>query len=64
MANSLGHCTRFRPYPGKDSIMQEFENLGLGLGASVVANLAIKIPVIQTSNYHFVLDNYLTNPAC
>ena len=64
MANPLGYCTQFRPYPGKDSILQEFENIGLGLGASVVANLAIKVPLMQTSNYHFGLDNYFANPGC
>ena len=28
----------------------EYENVGLGLGASVVANLVSKLPVMQTSN--------------
>ena len=43
--------------------MQEYENIGLGLGAAVVANLVTKLPVIQASNNHIVMDNYFTTPA-
>ena len=41
----------------------EYENIGLDLGASVVANLVSKVPVMQTSNYHIVKDNYFTSPV-
>ena len=61
MATPLGYCTQIRTYAGKDSILEQYENIGLG--ASVVANLVRKFPVMQTSNYHIVMDNYVTNPA-
>ena len=35
-ATPLVYCIQFCPYVGKDSILQECENVGLGLGASVV----------------------------
>ena len=63
MGTTLGYCIRFRPYAGKDSILQENENIGLGLRASVVANLVSKPPLMQTSKYHIVMDNYFTSPG-
>ena len=63
MTTPLGYCIQFRPYTGKDSILQEYENIGLFLVASVVAKLVRKLPVIQTSNCHIVMDNYFTSPA-
>ena len=63
MATPLEYCIQFRPYTGKDSILQEYENIGLGLGASVVAKLVSKLPVMLTSNYHVDMDNYFTSPA-
>ena len=63
MATPLGYCIQFHPYAGKDSILHEYENLGLDLGASVVTNLVCKLSVIQTSNYHVAMDNYFTSPA-
>ena len=63
MENPLGHCIQFRQYAGKDSILHEYKNIGLGLGASVIANLVSKLPVMQTSNYHKVMGNYFTSPA-
>ena len=63
MATPLGYCIQFRPYAGKKSTLQWYENIELGLGASVVANLVSKFPVMQTSNYHIVMDNYFTSPA-
>ena len=59
----LRYCVQFPSYACKDSILQKYENIGLGLGASVVANLVSKLPVMLTSNYHFVMDNYFTSPA-
>ena len=49
MATPLGCCVQFCPYADKNSILHE--NIGIGLGASVVANLVSKPPVMQTSNY-------------
>ena len=63
MATPLGYCIQFCPYAGKDTILQEYESIGLGLGASVVANLISKLLVIQFPNYHIVMDNYFTSPA-
>ena len=57
------YCIQFQLYVGKDSILQKYENIGLGPGASVVANLVNKLPVMQAANYHIVMDNYLTSPA-
>ena len=62
MATPLGDCNTFHPYAGKDSVLQGYEIIGLGPGASVVANLVSKLPVMQTSNYHIVIDNYFTSP--
>ena len=63
MTTPLGYCIQFRPYAGKDSILQEYVNIGLGLSASVVTNVVSKLPVMHTSNYHIVMDNYFTIPA-
>ena len=40
MATPLGYCIQFSPYAGKDSILQEYENIGLDLGASTVGTSA------------------------
>ena len=63
MATPLGYCIQFRPYAGKDLFLHEYENIRLVLGASVLANLVSKLPVIQTFNYHIAMDNYFTSPA-
>ena len=57
--NSIRAFIQFRPYAGKYSILQENKNIGQGLGASVVVNLVRKLPVIQTSNYHIVMEDHL-----
>ena len=44
--NDLKSSTQIRTYAGKDSILEQYENIGLGLGASVVANLVSKFPVM------------------
>ena len=36
MATLLGYCIQLCLYAGKDSILQGYGNIGLGLGASVV----------------------------
>ena len=63
VATPLWYCIQFRPYAVKDSILQEYENIRLGLGASVVANWVSKLLMMQASNYHIVMDNYFTSPA-
>ena len=50
MATALGHCIHFRPHFDKDSILQEYENIDLGLDVLVVANLVTKFPVMQITN--------------
>ena len=63
MATPLGYCIQFCPYTGKDSILREYENIGLDVDASVVANLVSKLPVMKTSNYHIVMGNCFRSPA-
>ena len=63
MTTPLGYLIQFCQYAGKDSILQEYENKRLGLDVSVVANLVSKLSVMQTSNYHIVMDNYFTSLA-
>ena len=63
MTTPLWYFIQFRSYAVKDSILQEYENIGLDLGASVVANSFIKLLMMQASNYHIVMDNYFTSPA-
>ena len=63
MATALGCCIQFRPYTGKDSILQEYGNIGLGLGAPIVGNLG-KLSVMQTSNYHIVITIILQAQLC
>ena len=57
-ATTLGYGIQFCPYAGKD------ENYGsnLGLGGSVVAALAEKIPSQVGSNYDIIMDNVFTSP--
>ena len=62
MATPLGYCIQFRPYAGKDTILQEYKDTGLGLGASVVAHLVESLPDVGQSNYHVVMDNFFTSP--
>ena len=44
-------------------MLQEYENIRLRLGASVVANLVTKPPAMQISNSHIVMDNYFPSPV-
>lgn len=62
MASPLGYCIQFRPYAGKDTILQEYNDIGLGLGASVVAHLTESLPEVINSHYHVVTDNFFTSP--
>ena len=63
MATPLGYLIQFCQYAGKDSILQEYENIRLDLDVSVVVNLVSKLSVMQTSNYHIVMDNHFTSVA-
>ena len=63
MATLLAYCIQSDPYADKDSILQEYENIGLGLGASIVAQLVSKLPIMQVSNYQIAIENYSTSPA-
>ena len=38
MTTPLGYCIQFPSYADKDSILHEYENIGIGFGVSVVAN--------------------------
>ena len=44
-------------------MLQEHENIGLRLGASVAANLVTKPPAMRISNSHIVMDNYFPSPV-
>ena len=64
MATPLGCCIQFGLYAGKDSILQEYENIGQGLGASIVANFLSKLPVMQTSNITLLWTIILQAQLC
>ena len=55
-ATPLGYAIQFYPYAGKD----ENYDSNLGLGGSVVATLAEKLPSQVGSNYHIIMDNFFT----
>ena len=48
MATPLGYCIQFCSYAGKDTILQEYTDIGLGLGVSGVAHLAESLPKLRT----------------
>ena len=58
VATPLGYAIQFYPYTGKD----ENSDSNLGLGGSVVATLAEKLPSQVGSNYHIIMDNFFTSP--
>ena len=58
MATPLGYSIQLPPYAGKDTILQEYADIALGLGASVVAHLANTLPNVGDSNYHTVMENF------
>ena len=57
-ATPVGYAIQFYPYAGKD----ENYDSSLGLGGSVVATLAEKLPSQVGSNYHIIMDNFFTSP--
>ena len=46
MAPPLTYCIQFRPYAGKDGGLNEYVDVGLGLGGAVVASLTQVLPKI------------------
>ena len=62
MATLLEYCIQLCSYTGKDSILEEYENIGLDIGTSIVANLVWKLLVVQTSKYHIFMEKYFTSP--
>ena len=59
--NILGYCIQFRPYASKDTIMQEYTDTVLRLGA-VVAYLLTTLPNVGDSTYHIGMENFFTSP--
>ena len=57
-ATPLGYAIQFYPYAGKD----ENYDSNLGLGGSVVATLAEKLPSQVDSNYQIIMDIFFTSP--
>ena len=57
-ATLLGYTIQFYLYAAKD----ENYDSNLGLGGSVVATLAEKLPSQVGSNYHIIMDNFFTSP--
>ena len=60
----LGYCIQFRPYAGKYTILQEYVDIGLGLGASVVAHLVNELPEVQNWNCHIAHSNGQVLSCC
>ena len=46
MATPLSYCIQFHPYAGKDGGLNEYVDVGLGLGGAVVASLTQVLPKI------------------
>ena len=57
-ATPLSYAIQFYFYAGKN----ENYDSNLGLGGSVVATLAEKLPSQVGSNYHIIMDNFFTSP--
>ena len=57
-ATPLGYAIQFYQYAGED----ENYDSNLGLGGSVAATLAEKLPSQVGSNYHIIMDNFFTSP--
>ena len=60
MAIPLGYCILFPPYAGKDGGLNEYMDVGLGLGGVVVASLTQVLQKITNSNYQVVTDKFFT----
>ena len=57
-ATPVGYAIQFYLYAGKD----ENYDSNLGLGGSVVATLAEKLPSQVGSNYHIIKNNFFYQP--
>ena len=44
LAKPLGYCVQFCPYAGKDTQLDEYGDIGLGVGGTVVAHLLKYLP--------------------
>ena len=58
MTKPSRYCIQFCPYAGKDATFTEYGDIGLRLGATVVAHLLKMLPPHPGSNYHAVMDNF------
>ena len=60
LAKPLGYCVQFRPYGGKDTELDTYGDIGLGVGGAAVAFLLKCISSQQDSGsiYHVEMDNF------
>ena len=56
--NTIGILYQFRPYAGKNTILQVYPDVFLGQDASVVAHLVNTLPNVGDSNYHIVMNSF------
>ena len=65
LAKLLGYCVQFCPYAGKDTQLDEYGDIGLGVGRIVIAHLLKCLPSQQDNGsiYHVVMDNFFTSPG-
>ena len=65
LAKPLGYCVQFRSYAGKDTQLDIYGDIGLGVGGAAVAYLLKCIPSQQDNGsiYHVVMDNFFTSPG-
>ena len=63
MVTSLGYCIQFWLYVGKDGGLNEYMDVGHGLGGAVVASLMQVLPKIADWNYHVVTNDFFTSTS-
>ena len=65
LAKPLGYCVQFWPYAGKDTQLDIYDDIGLGVGGAAVAHLLKCIPSQQDNGsiYHVVYVNFFTSPG-
>ena len=56
--NTIEILYQFRPYAGKNTILQVYPEVFLGQDASVVARLVNTLPNVGDSNYHIVMNSF------
>ena len=61
LAKPLGYCVQFRPYAGKDTQLDVYDDIGLGVGGTVVVHQLKYIQSQQDNGfiYHMVMDKLL-----